>query len=319
LLCRLVIVFRASHPDVVHVQYLAPGLVPIVAARLAGIRTVFATVHIAGSYAYGRKAKIMLRTAARLCTAFFCVSRGVEEFWFGESAVLNEEGAKAERRHYTIYNAVNVGRIRQSANSPGVEGVRRSLGLSNRPVLGIVGRLTEQKGHSVLLEALPEVISRFPELAVVIIGDGPERQSLEEKATLLGVAGQIVWMGKKSRDEVLGLYGVMDIFVMPSLYEGFGLTAAEAMAAGRPVVASAVDGLEEVVEDGVTGLLVPPGDSVALAAALINLLGHPAKAIEMGRQGKARVQQLFSMERYRESILAAYAQCVNPGQVGGQG
>jgi glycosyltransferase involved in cell wall biosynthesis len=306
LLCRLVIVFRASHPDVVHVQYLAPGLVPIVAARLAGIRTVFATVHIAGSYAYGRKAKILLRTAARLCTAFFCVSRGVEEFWFGESAVLNEEGAKAERRHYTIYNAVDVGRIRKSANAPGVEGVRRSLGLSNRPVLGIVGRLTGQKGHSVLLEALPEVINRLPEVALLVIGDGPERQALEKRATLLGVAGQIVWMGKKSRDEVFGLYGVMDIFVMPSFYEGFGLTAAEAMAAGLPVVASDIEGLREVVEHEKTGYLCPAGDSRHLAGRLLELLESPVRAREMGRLGRQRAAALFSMETYEESICLAY-------------
>jgi len=109
------------------------------------------------------------------------------------------------------------------------------------------------------------------------------------------------------------------VVAVPSHFEGFGLVAAEAMAAGRPVVASAVDGLAEVVEDGVTGLLVPPGDSAALAAALIDLLQHPAKAVEMGRRGKARVRELFSVERYRESILAAYAQCTNHGQAGGQG
>lgn len=306
LLRRLVTVFRASRPDIVHVQYLAPGLVPIVAARLAGIRTVFATVHIAGSYAYGQKAKIMLRTAARLCTAFSCVSRGVEEFWFGESAVLDDQSAKTGRRHYTIYNAVDVGRIRDAANAPSVEGVRRSLGFSNRPVLGIVGRLAEQKGHSVLLEALPEVISRFPELALVIIGDGPDRQSLEEKAALLGVARHIVWMGGKPQDEVFGLYGVMDIFVMPSRFEGFGLVAAEAMAAGLPVVASDIEGLREVVEHEKTGYLCPAGDIRHLAGRLLELIGSPDRAREMGRLGHQRAAALFSMETFEESIRLAY-------------
>jgi len=306
LLRKLVALFRETRPDIVHVQYLAPGLVPILAARLAGIRTVFATVHIAGSYAYGWKAKVMLRTAARLCTAFFCVSRGVEEFWFGESAVLDDQSAKAGRRHYTIYNAVDVRRIRDAANAPGIEGVRRSLGLSHRPVLGIVGRLAEQKGHSVLLEALPDVIRRFPELALVIIGNGPERQSLEEKAALLGVAGHIVWMGGKPQDEVFGLYGVMDIFVMPSHFEGFGLVAAEAMAAGLPVVASDIEGLREVVEHEKTGYLCPAGDSCHLAGRLLELLQSPDRAKEMGRLGHQRAAALFSMETFEESIRLAY-------------
>jgi Glycosyltransferase len=306
LLLRLVVVFRETRPDIVHVQYLAPGLVPIAAARLAGIRTVFATVHIAGSYAYGQKAKVMLRTAARMCTAFFCVSRGVEEFWFGESAVLDDQSVRTGRRHYTIYNAVDVGRIRDATNAPGVDGVRRSLGLSNRPVLGIVGRLAEQKGHSVLLEALQEVISRFPEVALLIIGDGPDRQSLEEKAALLGVAEHIVWMGSKSQDEVFELYGVMDIFVMPSRFEGFGLVAAEAMAAGLPVVASDVEGLREVVEHEKTGYLCPAGDSRQLAGRLLELLESPDRAREMGRLGRQRAAALFSLETFTESMRLAY-------------
>jgi len=306
LLRKLVSLFRETRPDIVHVQYLAPGLVPVVAARLAGVRTVFATVHIAGNYAYGQKAKVMLRTAASLCTTFFCVSRGVEEFWFGESAVLDDRSAKAGRRHYTIYNAVDVEEIRDSANAPGVEEVRRSLGLANRSVLGIVGRLAEQKGHSVLLDALPEVIGCFPEVALLVVGDGPERQVLEKKAAYLNVAGHIIWLGSKSQDEVFGLYGVMDIFVMPSLYEGFGLTAAEAMAAGLPVVASDIEGLREVVEHQKTGYLCPAGDSRHLACRLLELLESPDRAREMGRLGRQRAAALFSLETFAESILLAY-------------
>jgi glycosyltransferase involved in cell wall biosynthesis len=241
-----------------------------------------------------------------MCTTFFCVSRGVEEFWFGESTVLNDQSAKAGRRHYTIYNAVDVDRIRDAANAPGVDGVRRSLGLLNRPVLGIVGRLAEQKGHSVLLEALPEVIGHFPEVVLLVIGDGPERQSLEEKAALLGVAGHIVWMGGKPQDEVFGLYGVMDIFVMPSLYEGFGLTAAEAMAAGLPVVASDVEGLREVVEHEKTGYLCPVGDCRQLACRLLELLESKGRAREMGRLGRQRAAALFSLKTFADSIRLAY-------------
>ena len=197
--------------------------------------------------------------------------------------------------------------------------MRRSLGLSNRPVLGIVGRLAEQKGHSVLLDAMTEVVKTFSTVRLLVVGDGPDADALKLHAAQIGLQNHVIWCGMTDAERVFQFYSLMDVVAVPSHFEGFGLTAAEAMAAGRPVVASTVDGLTEVVEDGVTGFLVPPGDSSALAAALIDLLQHPTKAIEMGRQGKERVRKLFSMERYRESILAAYAQCANPGKAGVQG
>jgi glycosyltransferase involved in cell wall biosynthesis len=140
----------------------------------------------------------------------------------------------------------------------------------------------------------------------LIIGDGPGRRPLEEKAALLGVAGHIAWLGSKSQDEVFGLYGAMDIFVMPSRFEGFGLVAAEAMAAGLPVVASDIEGLREVVEHEETGYLCPAGDSRHLAGRLLELLQSPDRAQEMGRFGSQRAAALFSLETFAESMRLAY-------------
>jgi glycosyltransferase involved in cell wall biosynthesis len=306
LLIRLVVLFRQVCPDIVHVQYLAPGLIPLMAARIAGVRTVFATVHIAGSYAYGRKARVMLRAAASLCTAFFCVSRGVEEFWFGDSALLNEQSAKSGRRHFTIYNAVDVWKIERTVSAIDSGKLRESLGISRQPLIGIVGRLAEQKGHRVLIEALPEVIRDFPDVGLIIIGDGPEAENLRKKAEELGVDDHIIWMGAKPQMKVFQLYRAMDLFVMPSLYEGFGLTAAEAMAAGLPVVSSTIEGLSEVVEDGATGYLCPAGDSQALAGWIKELLSDPLRAKEMGQRGRQRVKDLFSMDAFHKSMFFAY-------------
>jgi mannosyltransferase len=186
-------------------------------------------------------------------------------------------------------------------------------------VIGCVGRLRHEKGQGLLLDAMAEVVKIFATARLLVVGDGPDEDTLKYHAAQKGLQNQVTWCGKTDAERVFRLYSLMDVVAVPSRFEGFGLVAAEAMAAGRPVVASAVDGLEEVVEDGVTGLLVPPGDGAALAEALIDLLRHPAKAIGMGRKGKERVRKLFSIERYRECILAAYAQCVNPGQTGGQG
>ena len=306
LIHRLFQTFLKYHPEVVHVQYLAPGLIPIIAARLAGVPTIFATVHIAGSVAYGLKAKFLLRIAAYLCSAFFGVSKGVEEFWFGDSEVLDPEDPNNKRKHFTIYNAIDVDKIERIVSDVDREELKRSLGITGKKVVGIVGRLAPQKGHVILLDAMTEIIKQNPNVMLVAIGDGPDRGKLKDKAMQLGITQHIRWMGAMKQEEVGQLYGIMDVFVMPSLYEGFGLAAAEAMAAGLPVVGTRVDGLSEIIEDGVTGYILPVSDSHGLANVLIQMLSNPEEGEMMGQRGKDRVQKLFSLGRFNKSILAAY-------------
>jgi len=306
LVWELFSIFRRYRPDIVHIQYLAPALIPIITARLARVHTVFATSHIAGGIAYGTKAKFLLRIAAYLCSAFFCVSKGVEEFWFGDSEVLNPEDLNNKRKHFTIYNAIDVETIEQSVSGVDREELKRSLGITGKKVVGIVGRLAPQKGHTILLDAVLEIMRKIPDVAFVVVGDGPERTSLEEKARKLNINQNILWIGSKQQKEVFELYSVMDMFVMPSLYEGFGLAAAEAMAAGLPVVGTRVDGLSEIIEDGVTGYILPVFDSHGLANVLIQMLSNPEKREMMGQRGKDRIRELFSLQRFNRSILAAY-------------
>jgi glycosyltransferase involved in cell wall biosynthesis len=123
----------------------------------------------------------------------------------------------------------------------------------------------------------------------------------------LGIDSRVKWLGQKDHDEVLRLYSIMDVVVVPSLFEGFGLTAAEAMACRRPVVASDVDGLSELIQSGANGLLVPPGNPQALANAIVEFLLNPSKATAMGVQGQKVIEEKFSMARYRLAMLTAYS------------
>jgi len=303
---KLLNVFREINPDIAHIQYVAPGLIPIIAARLAGIKTVFATVHQPGR-PYGRKAKLLLRFGAKLCTSFFCVSRAAEESWFGNCALFDPKlKGRQKQKHYTIYNAVDAISIDKAVSRVDRMAFRKSLGLGEYPIIIIVGRLRGEKGHSVLLDAMAPVVTKVPDVKLLVIGDGPDRESLKLKAETLGIASNIVWMGQKSQGEVFKLLAISDIAVVPSLFEGFGLTAAEAMATGLPVVGSDVDGLREVIEHGETGILAPPGDRTALAKALTELLKNPYRARGMGAKGRERVRRLFSMERFDETMIAAY-------------
>jgi L-malate glycosyltransferase len=306
LLRKLIIFFKATHPDIVHVQYLAPGLVPIIAAQLDRISTIFATVHIAGSIAYGKKAKILLRFAAKLCTAFFCVSKGVEEFWFSDSEVFDPDNVNKCRKHFTVYNAVDTARIDAIVSAVDKSKLKALHKIAGQPVFGIVGRLTYQKGHMILLNSMAEVIKQFPDVVLLIIGEGPDCQKLGKRAAELDLNKNIRWLGAQPQDKVFEFYSIMDVFVMPSLYEGFGFTAAEAMAAGVPVVGTKIEGLSEIIEDGVTGYLIPANDSKKLSDALLNLLTDSEKAKMMGTKGSQRVKELFSLEVFKKSVLAAY-------------
>jgi len=306
LMRKLVYCFDEYKPDIVHVQYLAPGLIPIVAARLARIPTIFATVHIAGNVVYGSKAKYLLRVAASMSTAFFCVSKGVEKFWFSDSYLFQPEEPDNSRKHFTIYNAIDVSKITEITCKVDRDELRNSLGIKDQLIIGIVGRLTRQKGQTILLDALTEVVNKFQAMMLFIVGDGPDKAELQEKANRLRLDKYIRWFGAFPQEEVFRLYAAMDVLVMPSLYEGFGLTAGEAMAAGLPVVGTRVDGLSEIIEDRVTGYLLPVGDSHELAKALIQILSNPEKRKTMGQKGKDRVQEVFSLQRFNSSMIAAY-------------
>jgi glycosyltransferase involved in cell wall biosynthesis len=305
LMIKLRKLFKELKPDIVHVQYIAPGLLPVIAARLAKISTLFATVHQPGRV-YNWKAKLLLRAAARLCTAFFCNSKSVEESWFGDSEVLAPDRIGSKRKHFTIYNGVDVAKIESILKETDTNKIRKSLNIGDKKVVGIVGRLRGEKGQGVLLSAMADVIKVFPDSGLIVVGDGPDRMSLELRAKSLGLESNILWLGQKDRNEVFQLYSIMDVVAVPSLFEGFGLSAAEAMAAGRPVVGSRVDGLTEIIEEGVTGYAVPVNNSGKMAGAIIEVLNNPEKAEAMGSQGHDRVKNMFSLERFADLTIAAY-------------
>ena len=298
--------FRGLRPDVVHVQYVAPGFTAVLAARAAGVRTVFATIHQPGS-AYGPRERWLVRLSSHLCTAFFCVSQAVERSWFGDAASFAHDLPPAGRRHGTIYNAVDVDGIVAAGSGVDRAALRGSLGLAAAaPVLGYVGRVRREKGLDLLIQALPSVVVSFPAVRLLIVGDGPDAGVMRELARREGVMDRVVWLGMREKRETWRLLTALDVALVPSRFEGFGLAAAEAQAAGLPVVAADVDGLREVIADGETGILVPREDPGAFAAAIVRLLGAPEMAGDMGRKGRERVAELFTVARFARATLAFY-------------
>ena len=191
--------------------------------------------------------------------------------------------------------------------------VRAGLGAkAEDAVLLSIAALVRRKGIDVLLEALAALARRGLRPRLWVAGDGPERAALAAQSERLGVAGQVDWLGR--RDDVGDLLAAADVFVLPSRAEGLGVAALEAMAAGRPVVASAVGGLAESVIDGRTGLLVPPGDAVALGAALERLLHEPALRAALGAAGPTRVGEGFLAEQMVEAYERLYRDALGGGR-----
>jgi len=178
------------------------------------------------------------------------------------------------------------------------------------PTVLFVGRLVERKGVNYLIEAMGLLRDTA---RLVIVGDGPERPKLEAAARRLGIADRIEFRGKVSSTELQAAYARAGAFVLPSVFdargdtEGLGVVALEAMNYGTPVVASRIGGIPDVVEDGVTGLLVPPGDAAALAAALRRLRDEPDLARKLGDAGRRRLREQFSWEAITARWEAVYS------------
>ena len=181
-----------------------------------------------------------------------------------------------------------------------------------RPRLVCAGRLVPDKGFDLALEAMVSLIKRFPKLQMSIVGDGPARAQLERQARDLGLDQAVTFVGWVDPGQIPRFMQSATLVIMPSRWdEAFGLVALEAALMARPVVATRVGGLPEVVVDGETGVLVPRDNSRAIAEAVAFLLTRPEQAMAMGHAGQARAQQLFSLPRYVDAFDALYRKLIH--------
>ncbi|WP_134767641.1 glycosyltransferase family 4 protein [Nocardioides sp. 1609] len=261
------------------------------AAAAAGVPAIVQTLHLPWLIRDHRKRASAL-TALETVDRVITVSRR-------QRATYEDIGVPAERV-VTVPNGV-----RARASSPGRAAARRELGLApGRPVVMTVGRLTVMKGHRYLVDAVPQLLQRFPDLVVVVLGEGHLRRVLVDRAEQLGVAHAVRFVGH--RHDARGLLDAADVFVLPSRHEGMPLAAMEAMDAGLPVVGTRVIGTSEVVEDGVTGRLVPPARPGPLAEALEELLDDPVLRRRMAVAGRHRYEQRFTAARMAAATAAVY-------------
>jgi len=276
-------------------------------------------------HAHSRVSQVACRIASSLtgvpyvttCHGYFKKrSRGIVDTW-GDKVIaisdavkdhlINDLGVGADRIA-VIYNGVDLDRFSVKYYKEEVTAIRKSLGLTDGPVIGTIGRLSPVKGQKFLIYALGDIVKSVPDASAIIVGGGEEMESLKNLAKSLRLEGRVVFV--RSDPDTPKYLSLMDIFVFPSVMEGLGLALLEAMAFGLPCVASEVGGISDVMKDGSGGMLVPPENPEAIADAVLRLIGNPKMAEDMGLKGKKIVTENFSLDKMADSILKLYGEII---------
>jgi sugar transferase (PEP-CTERM/EpsH1 system associated) len=293
---RLVRLLQSIRPDIVHSRNWAT-FDTILAARLAGVRIVIHGEHgrdISDPEGRNRRRSRLRRLFSPLVTRFVTVSDDLRRW------LLEDVGVGAAKV-MTIHNGVDVERFAGVRRSE----VRDALGLPvEAPVIGTVSRLDPVKDHAGLLRAFAATLPRHPEAILVVAGDGPCWEEIVALAGSLGLNDRVRLLGE--RRDIPQVLAALDLFVLPSIAEGLSNTVLEAMATGLPVVATRVGGNPELVEDGVTGRLVPVRDDQALVDAIVGYLDDPHLRALHGKASGERALRHFGIDRMRRQYEELY-------------
>lgn len=294
--------FLKDHPaDVLHSHFQVGTFLAILLKLTGHVRSIVRTVHVNREWERGWNGLVQQLIIRSFISVLFPLFVDIEASVSGSAAeVLNRRlvARMLRKRSPVIYNSIPLDWQPQQ-DTPAVEPDRRD----KRFIVGTVGRLTEQKGHSYLLEAIPHVLKEVPEAAFWMIGDGPLMNDLHTQARQLGIENAIQFMGK--RDDVHALFDQMDLFVLPSLYEGLPTVVLESMAHQVPVLGTTIAGTRELIQHQKNGWLVPACDPQALVQAILYALRHPEERDRVAHDAWQTVQE-FRIEVAAQKYISLY-------------
>jgi glycosyltransferase involved in cell wall biosynthesis len=287
---------RVARPDLIHAHLSHAQLYAIPAAALAGVPVVTGH-HNDDPFLHRWPFRPLFRQLWRMTAGGIAISSAVAAF------CREIDGTSTDRLRVIHYGMATP---KDAAQQPGTRAaLRAQLGVAaDTVVIGCVGRLTEQKGLTYAIAAFAQVQPQYPRTALVIIGDGDQRDALTAQAAAQVGARTVHFLGWQ--EDASRWMQAFDIFLFPSLWEGFGLVLLEAMAASLPIIASRVSAIPEVVVDGETGILVAPRDVTRLAAGLAQLIADTTLRRHMGLLGSVRLESHFSVSRMAEATMALY-------------
>ncbi len=300
---QLYSVIKKEKFDILHTHTSKAGILGRWAGKLAGVKIIIHTPHGHVFYGYFGRIKTGLFITLERITA--CITDRI--------ITLTEKGKlehiayriAGEDKFIPIYSGIDVQRFRDFSVDIAKEKVKLGINFDCQ-VIGTVTRLDPIKGNRYLIAAFKEITVEFPNVKLVIIGNGSELQQLKLQSEQLGIKGDIIFLG--TCEDIRPLVSIFDLFVLASLNEGMGRVLLEAQALGVPVVATNVGGIPEVVKDGSTGILVAAGDSALLAQAIIRMLRDKGLRQVMGKQAKSWVDEKFSVDTMVAKIASLYDQ-----------
>ena len=289
---KLAALLKKDQADILHLHNSTAFFYGVLAGKIAGIRRIIYTEH-ARDVAPNIKVRIMDKILSYMTDRIVVVAE------FLKRNLVHKEWINPEIIS-TIYNGIDGDQFSREFDR---EGIIKELSVSPAAnLIGIVARLDPIKNHRCLIKAMKKVSTIFSDAVLLVIGDGPLREELEELVTEEQLQDNILFLG--TRNDIPRLLSMLDIFVLCSLSEGLPLTILEAMAAGKPIVASAVGGIPEVIDHGIDGILIPSDDSDRLAEAISELLHDDKKRDDMGEKARKKFEERFTIqtmvERYEE-------------------
>jgi len=284
---------RQEKVDIIQCHLSDAEFIGILAARLAGIPRILTTIHYQDLLPTRRAGDfrnllrwLYTKIIYKWVDGIIAVSEDV-------SQKLQELFGQKPPKVRVMVNRIDV---QSFATTPPSEDLRKSLGLRpENKILTTVARLMPPKGHAYLIEAMHQLVPRFKNLKLLLVGDGDLRQPLQKKCAALGVMEHALFIG--SRRDIPAILALTDIFILPSLREGTSLALLEAMASGKPIVATDIPGNRAVLRHQINSLLVPPGDAEALADAISFLLEHPGPARKYALKAHEAVQTKFDIRQ----------------------
>jgi len=286
----------STRPALVHTHLLPATQVGLAAAVLESVPAV-TTVHFTLDCV---RANFLLRRMNRFSYRFYqriiAISEAVRD------SILHNCNIRAERV-VVVHNGVDFDR---TAIAPGLrEATRRELGLGDHVLIGSIGRLDPAKGYSLLIDAAARLAGTFGNIRLLLVGDGPERALLERRAAKLGIADIVIFAG--TQPDPAPYLAALDVFVLPSVSEGLGLSIIEAMAAGLPVIGSSAGGIPEVVSDGETGLVFRSGSASELASCIEWMIRNPDLRSRLAAAASEQVRSRFDIYGHAARLYAEYA------------
>ncbi len=293
---------RRNHYHIVHTHNSKAGFVGRLAARIAGVPVVIHTVH--GFAFHGQEPawrqllyRNLEKLASHLCDRMIFISQPLIDWALKEGVTTKDKIVK-------IYSGIDLNRF-QPATFDEEQRAREKWGIGpNDPVMGIVSKLWEGKGHEVLIKALKDVKKDINKAKLVIVGEGYLEDKLRSLTDNLGLTDSVIFTGFQT--DVSEVIRVFNVAVLPSFFEGLGRVLLEAMAMEKPVVASRVGGIPDIVKDGINGFLTTPGDTKELGDALKKLLNDKRLATRMGKDGRKGVTAELSADVMVNTIKDVY-------------